>query len=224
MAEQEVLVSDVEREQALARLREAGVDGRLTLAEFSQRLDAAFTARTRGELAAITADLPAAPAPARLRHTTERAVAVMGSSKQRARWRPGDRVAAVAVMGDVELDLRNAEVHGLEVAIEAVAVMGSVKIIVPPGVEVDLGGWAVMGSKEHKEGPGLMERLRGLLGGPGEQGLARSPAARFALVRVDARVVMGSVEVVHRAEGRTALPTSLPPVPPVPPLPPRPHL
>ena len=54
-----IRASDGDREAAAARLNEAAGDGRLTLQEFSQRLDRAYAARTRGELAPLTADLPA---------------------------------------------------------------------------------------------------------------------------------------------------------------------
>jgi len=58
-------VGDSEREAAAALLREHYAAGRLTLAEFQHRLDAACAATTYRDLAAITADLPAAaPGPA----------------------------------------------------------------------------------------------------------------------------------------------------------------
>ena len=52
--------SDADRDQTAAFLRENHVAGRLTADEFSQRLDAALTAKTLGDLDALTADLPAA--------------------------------------------------------------------------------------------------------------------------------------------------------------------
>ena len=59
--------SDAERDAVAARLREAHAEGRLTLDEFAERLDAAFAARTRGDLAVLTRDLPPPPRPARPR-------------------------------------------------------------------------------------------------------------------------------------------------------------
>ena len=58
--------SDADRDVVAARLRDAHAEGRLTPEEFDQRLDATFAARTMGELAALTADLPV-PAPVRAR-------------------------------------------------------------------------------------------------------------------------------------------------------------
>ena len=63
----DVRASDAERDSAAAALREHFVQGRLTLEELLGRLDAALTARTRGQLDGVLADLPSRkerPAPA----------------------------------------------------------------------------------------------------------------------------------------------------------------
>jgi hypothetical protein len=149
----EVRASDAEREAVVERLRVATVEGRLTLSELTERTEAAYTATTRGELARVTADLPAASGfppvltPSTARADREWVVAVMGDSKRQGRWRVERPLAAVAVMGDVLLDLRGAEVPQGEVDIAATAVMGDVKIYVPDGVDVELSGIAVMGDK-----------------------------------------------------------------------------
>jgi DNA-binding PadR family transcriptional regulator len=51
-------VSDADRELAAARLREHFAVGRLTHAELDERLTAALTARTAGDLRGLLADLP----------------------------------------------------------------------------------------------------------------------------------------------------------------------
>ncbi|OYV61368.1 MAG: hypothetical protein B7Z69_01180 [Actinobacteria bacterium 21-73-9] len=51
-------LSDHERESVASRLRDAAAEGRLDVAEFGQRLDALFRAKTHGEAAGLTADLP----------------------------------------------------------------------------------------------------------------------------------------------------------------------
>ena len=57
--------SDTEREGAARSLATHFADGRLERAEFDERVDAAFAARTRDELRALFADLPGpAPLPA----------------------------------------------------------------------------------------------------------------------------------------------------------------
>jgi Domain of unknown function (DUF1707)/2TM domain len=57
--------SDRDRERAAETLRDAAAEGRLQLAELEERLEAAYTARTDAELAALTSDLPAAARPRR---------------------------------------------------------------------------------------------------------------------------------------------------------------
>ena len=52
--------SDADRDRVIAVIRAAVGDGRLAMAEFGPRIDAALTAQTLGDLAALTADLEAA--------------------------------------------------------------------------------------------------------------------------------------------------------------------
>ncbi len=63
-ASQDLRIGDAEREAAAASLREHYAEGRLSLAEFNQRLDAVFRAVTQGGLDRITRDLPHVAAPA----------------------------------------------------------------------------------------------------------------------------------------------------------------
>ncbi len=59
MTDVDLLASDSERDEVAERLREAAGEGRMTPEELEQRLGHAFGARTRGELDALVADLPA---------------------------------------------------------------------------------------------------------------------------------------------------------------------
>ena len=56
-------VSDAERADVQERLRRAHGVGQLDLTEFDERVRAVWAARTRGELARITRDLPVPPPP-----------------------------------------------------------------------------------------------------------------------------------------------------------------
>jgi hypothetical protein len=51
-------IGDADREATAASLREHYAQGRLTMEEFSERLDAAFAAVTQGHLNRVTRDLP----------------------------------------------------------------------------------------------------------------------------------------------------------------------
>lgn len=62
---QSLRISDAEREDAVSSLGEHYAVGRLTREEYDQRAEAAWAARTRGELAPLFTDLGQAPGPAR---------------------------------------------------------------------------------------------------------------------------------------------------------------
>ena len=63
-SELEKRASDAEREQVVARLRDASAEGRLTLEELADRTALAYTARSRTRSSRrLTDDLPAALAP-----------------------------------------------------------------------------------------------------------------------------------------------------------------
>ncbi|SDD37789.1 protein of unknown function [Geodermatophilus telluris] len=58
MPEPHLRAADADRAAAVTRLDQGLTDGRLTLAEYEDRAARAHTARTYGELAELTADLP----------------------------------------------------------------------------------------------------------------------------------------------------------------------
>ena len=141
------LASDAERDQAAARLQAAFAEGRLNDTEFDERMRAALTARTRGDLAGVLVDLPAeggvavntAPtgAPGRF------AVTFKSTIRRAGRWRVPERFNAVAYKGGCTLDLRAAELAGPVTTIRAVAYKSRIEVLVPPGVRVEAGGMGV---------------------------------------------------------------------------------
>lgn len=62
MDPKDLRIGDAEREQTMAALREHFAQGRLDHEELDERLDRALAARTAGDLAQVTADLPGSPA------------------------------------------------------------------------------------------------------------------------------------------------------------------
>ncbi len=54
----ELRVSDAERQAVVRRLERALRDGRLTITEFDERVQAVFAACVRGDLEDLTEDLP----------------------------------------------------------------------------------------------------------------------------------------------------------------------
>lgn len=79
---------DQDRDRTISRLREAFAEGRLTQDEFDGRMGQAAVARTMGDLAALTADLPAAasstPAP-----VTPAVVEAVEADEERDKLRKG---------------------------------------------------------------------------------------------------------------------------------------
>lgn len=155
----ELRVSDQERTAAVQWLQTAFAEGRLTDEEFETRARAALTARTQGELAPLLADLPVAPAapplpspPARAWRVGHLVLAIMGSTRRRGRWRVPPWCTSVAIMGSCRLDLRAARCDAPVTVITAVAIMGSIDVLVPPGVRVEMRGLSLMGDWSNTVG------------------------------------------------------------------------
>jgi len=105
-------IGDADREAAAANLREHYAQGRLTLEEFNQRLDAVFAATTQSQLNRITQDLPHAARPASL---PVAATGASGGRDRREHWsgarpRLGMIPVIIAALGTwlliVDLNLR----------------------------------------------------------------------------------------------------------------------
>lgn len=88
-------ISDHDREQTAAAIREHYAAGRLDSNEFEERLQAAYAARTQGELNALTADLPSLPvSPSQARALT---VERRREIRRRAMQNAGGRIAPFLV-------------------------------------------------------------------------------------------------------------------------------
>ena len=151
-------VSDADRDRAAEVLREAAAQGRLSMDELDERLELAYAAKTYADLAPITRDLPQqGPAPgttvpaSRIGGTPRNkfSIAIMSGARRMGSWVLPRSYVAVAVMGGVELDLREARFSEPEVTLHAYALMGSIEITVPEDIEVDVSGLAFMGGFDH---------------------------------------------------------------------------
>jgi hypothetical protein len=179
-----VRLSDDERERAVGRLRQAAGDGVLSLDEVADRMADVYRAATVGELAVVVQDLPAPRTPKP--RATKRIVGVLSGAKQHGRWRPAAQVEALASFGSCRIDLADAVIDGPEVQIRATALFGSIEVLVPDDVHVELGGFAVLGSKSYK--------VR-----------ASTPPPGAPTIYVDARALVGKVAVRTKAfQGRRA--------------------
>jgi hypothetical protein len=189
------LVSDHERDLLVERLSAACADGRLGLAEFSERVESALLARTRADIYQLESDL-GQPSPASVplvrRAGASWFVGIMSSAVRKGRWVLQPASHALAVMGECVLDLREAEVASSYSHIHAVALMGTVRVIVPEGIDVDVDGIAIMGAKTLR-----ISSVRPLPGSP--------------LIRVTAVALMGEVSVVSKPPQAESRPSHLGP-------------
>ena len=156
--------SDADRERVAEILREAAGDGRVSMEELDERLDAVYAAKTYAELEPITRDLPApgtpnmpasaaAPAgdPARFGGvpTSHTAVAILGGFSRRGDWVVPKQFNAVAILGGGEIDLREARFAEPVVTLNVVAILGGVEITVPEDATVRVTGIGIMGGFDH---------------------------------------------------------------------------
>jgi hypothetical protein len=184
-------VSDADREQTADVLREAAGQGRISMDELDERLESVYAAKTYGDLAAVTRDLPQdgaalspagdAAAPSRIGGTPRNkfSIAILGGARRKGSWVLPHTYVAVSVMGGVELDLREARFSEPEVTLHAYTLMGGIQITVPEDVEVDVSGIGIMGGFDHDAS------------GPGVPGAPRVKVIGFAL--------MGGVEVRRKS-------------------------
>ncbi len=148
-------IPPAERERIIQDLGEHFAHDQLTLDEYERRVGDAFKLRSRQELVALTSDLrPLAPdlsaVPAKVTPTSSpvprrRFLALLSGVVRRGAWVVPQSLNATAVMGGIDLDLREATLSAPVTEIRVVAVMGGVQITVPPHVRVESDGSAFLG-------------------------------------------------------------------------------
>lgn len=195
-----IRASDHEREATARFLQGAFSEGRLTLAEFDERTTKAYGALFQSDLAELTRDLSPArrefevspathhdAAPAR-RVTggsgPSTSLAFMGGCERKGVWTlPADHTA-FAMMGGVELDLREAALQAHETTIRAFAIMGGIEIYVPDDIHVVVEGLGLMGGFSEEAGRSK----------PDPRPVRQAPPGA-PVVRVTGLALMGGVEV-----------------------------
>jgi hypothetical protein len=194
------------REVTIDALMEHFANDVMDMDEFERRVEAAHAAKTSDELKALLQDMPGSanlPAvhghgmdPAPIPHyqvtaashvkENEFIVAVMGGGSRGGRWRPAKKNTVVTVMGGAELDFREAVLGPGVTELRIFALWGGTEVIVPPGMNVEVHGIALMGGFDHQT----------------DESVAHDPTA--PTLRVTGVVCMGGVEVTTRHPGETA--------------------
>jgi hypothetical protein len=143
--------SHVDRDRVVELLRVAGGDGRLTAEELDERLEAALTARTCGELTALTTDLPAIPefapgAPVPEPKDLARIECHSSSVKRDGRWLVPPRMEVRVTGGSVTLDFTEAVILQPSLLIDADVSESRLTLVTKPGIVVDTDEVAAEGS------------------------------------------------------------------------------
>lgn len=199
---------NLSRQNAIDALMEHFANDVLDVDEFERRLDQAHAANSTDELRALLVDLPsggnlpAAPGqspvtdvsarpsysavPAGQVKDTEFVVALMGGTSRRGHWRPARKNYAIAVMGGAELDFREAAFGPGVTEVQVWSMWGGVEIIVPPGVNIESRGIALLGGFDHAA----------------DEPSVPDPTA--PTLRITGLAVMAGVEISVRHAGETA--------------------
>lgn len=134
----ELRASHQDRDRVVEVLRVAAGDGRITAEELDERLEAALKARTFGELAALTTDLPAPGGPpAAPSKDVIRIECGSGGAKRDGRWVVPRRMEVKVRSGGVKLDFTQAVITQPSLAIDAEVGSGSLTLVTKPGIVVE---------------------------------------------------------------------------------------
>ncbi|MDG9707279.1 DUF1707 SHOCT-like domain-containing protein [Streptomyces sp. DH10] len=136
----ELRASHADRDRIVDVLRVAAGDGRLTLEELEERLEAALSARTVGELAVLTADLPEVVGETPVEAQEVVRIEQEGSSTRRGDgWVVPRRLEIRSAWGEVTLDFTDAVITRDTLHIDLDMRAGALKLLTRPGVVVDTG-------------------------------------------------------------------------------------
>jgi hypothetical protein len=190
------------RERVIDALSTHFANDTLDVDEFEQRVDLAHRATSVAELDELLADLTSAaavrPSESLVRQAEEPQVAlatrnrkanrvrsILSGVQRKGTWRVPQHLRVVAVGGGIDLDFREAQLGPGVTEIKVKSIMGGVAIIVPPDLQVECDGRAILGAFE------AMDQNTGEM----------DPAA--PLLRITGVAIMGAVEIDTRLPGET---------------------
>jgi hypothetical protein len=139
----ELRASHADRDAVIEKLRVAAGDGRLTAEELDERLEIAFSAKTYGELAKLTSDLPVGGAPGEAvavpvkPKDIVRISCTSGNATRDGRWVVPRRMEVKVTSGNIKLDLTQAIITHSVLEISAEVRSGNLRLITKPGIAID---------------------------------------------------------------------------------------
>ena len=184
-----ILASDAEREHSIVLLRDAVVEGRLTLEKFSERVGRAQGARTDRELTTLTVDLPSLPTAPASPATPARYRATLSVLARQGPWEIPTHSKWRCLLGTIVLDLREARLPGPEVELEIYNLFGTVTVLAPAGIAVEVEGGGMIASQvlepPARPPPPGAPRLKIRIAGPGGTLHVRSSEERGSPAKLD---------------------------------------
>ena len=161
-------ISDADREQVLQHLQEAMAQGMITADELAERSTLALNAKTRGEIAPLTADLPNAhvafsgapvPAPVAANDVMDLG-ATFGSVTRKGYWVVPRKLRVRSRLGSTELDFTEAQIDHPTVDVEIDVKGGSVEMRLPEGASASMDDVDVMAGsvEDHRRSRAPMGR------------------------------------------------------------------
>lgn len=188
---------ELERERVVQALCAHYAQDHLTTGELERRFELVYAAQDAHALHTVLDGLPAVSraaipmpayeAPARtggLRDSEKRYVAVLSEVKKEGMWRAPAVARVRAYLGNVTLDLREADIPPEGMDIDAETMLGEIKILLPLGIGADVDCTAMLGSVADKTQPG---------------------SASLPMIRVTGGATLGSIVVQTKLPKRARL-------------------
>lgn len=179
---------ELEKEHVVQQLCAHYAQDHLSTGELEARFERVYKAQSAASLRTVLEGLPAvtglvpvsaplyavAPVGQRPAGESKRMTAIFSGISKTGQWAPGQRIEGVAMFGSIEIDLREAQIPAEGIEMNFDAYLGSVEVLLPPGIGADIDCSAFMGSVEDK---------------------AHAGAPGAPRIRITGDVFMGSIEV-----------------------------
>lgn len=130
----------------------------ISMEEYEKRVDIALNTSKGEDLIRLSGDLvppgghQAAAAPPPVKHSKQNdlIVSILSGIRRRGRWKPAKHSKILTVLGRIKLDFTEVQIPEETTTLEFFCFMGSIDIIVPDGVQVDVSGLSVIGSIKNR--------------------------------------------------------------------------
>ncbi|MCG8452325.1 MAG: DUF1707 domain-containing protein [Spirochaetales bacterium] len=158
------------RKETIELLQKAYADGRIGVDTLERRLEEATKAQEKDSLVTLVADIPTdeddtyrsepkeeSPWLTNPGRPENRSVyfAMLGGTDIKGAWKPAHEIQCYSILGGIDLDFRDAlfPKNG-DITVKFGCLMGGVDIVVPPGVNVHVQGFPLLGGIDDKAGAG----------------------------------------------------------------------